>query len=459
MQFRVLSIVTAAIVAVMYTPGSSSAQFGPAPVAVAPIVLREVAVGQSFVGTVMPLKKAVIGSAVDGRVVDFLVNEGDRVTKGQALARLLTETIRLELAGAEAERELRKQELAELENGSRPQEIQQALANMLAAKADWQFTKARSDRAKALYDNRAGKAISEELLEQAVAAAQKDEQSYEEAKAAHDLVVAGPRKEQIAQAKARLLVQDAVVEKLQDQIKKHTIISRFDGYVTAEYTEEGAWVSRGDPVAEVLALDQVDVLAAVLEDHVPHVQVGSEVHVEVPSLADRVFTGRVALVNPQADLQSRTFPVKVRVENEITAGGPLLKSGMLARIMLPIGKPQEALMVQKDALVLGGRGGPVVFVFEPDTDNSKNGKVLAVVVQLGVAEGTWIQVRGPLEAGQRVVVQGNERLRGEQEVVVTQSFDPPPEKPHAATTRKKQLELGKWEGEARVSDPPRRAEP
>jgi RND family efflux transporter MFP subunit len=437
-----LPLFAAAIVAVFCSPGLSPAQFGPAPVAVAPVVQRHVAVGQTFVGTVMPLKKVVIGSAVDGRVVEFLVNEGDRVTKGQPLARLLTETIRLELAAAEAEGELRKQELAELENGSRPQEIQQALAKMLAAKATWAFTKARSQRAKALYDSRAGRAVSEEILEQTVAAAQKDEQSYEEAKAAHELVVAGPRTEKIDQAKARLLVQEAVVEKLQDQIKKHTLIARFDGYVTAEYTEVGAWVSRGDPVAEVVALDQVDVQAAVLEDHVPHVQVGSDVRVQLPSLADRLFTGKVVLVVPQADLRSRTFPVKVRVENVISADGPLLKSGMLARVVLPTGKPQEALLVPKDALVLGGREGPVVFVFQSHTDKNKKGKVRPAVVQLGVADGTWIQVRGLLQAGQRVVVQGNERLRPGQEVVVTRSFDPPAEKPRAATARKQQLELG-----------------
>ena len=442
MQFRVLSIIAVAIVAVLCLPGSSRAQRGPAPVVVAPVTLRDVAVGQSFVGTVMPLKKVVIGSAVDGRVVEFLVNEGDRVTKGQPLARLLTETIRLELAAAEAERELRKQELAELENGSRPQEIQQAQARMLAAKANWEFTEARSERAKALYESRAGRAVSEEILEQAVSAAQKDEQSYEEAKAAHELVVAGPRTEKIAQAKARLLVQEAVVDRLQDQIKKHTMIARFDGYVTAEFTEEGAWVSRGDPVAEVVALDQVDVQAAVLEDHVPHVQVGSVVRVQLPSLADRVFTGKVVLVVPQADLRSRTFPVKVRVENEITAEGPLLKSGMLARLVLPTGKRQEALLVPKDALVLGGREGPVVFVFQPDTGNNKQGKVRPAVVQLGVAEGSWIQVRGTLQAGQRVVVQGNERLRPGQEVVVTRSVDAPAERPSAATVRETPRELG-----------------
>ena len=51
-------------------------------VAVSPVVEREVTAGQTFVGTVMPLKKAVVGSAVDGRVIEFPLNEGDRVERG-----------------------------------------------------------------------------------------------------------------------------------------------------------------------------------------------------------------------------------------------------------------------------------------------------------------------------------------------------------------------------------------
>ncbi len=73
-----------------------------------------------------------------------------------------------------------------------------------------------------------------------------------------------------------------------------------------------------------------------------------------PHLPDRVFTGRVALIIPEADARARTFPVKVRVENPPEDNGPLLKAGMYARVTLPTGPTQNALLVPKDALVLGG---------------------------------------------------------------------------------------------------------
>jgi len=56
----------------------AAAQFGPAPVSVAPVVEREIAAGQTFVGTVRPVRRSTIGSAVDGRVIEVMVEEGDQ---------------------------------------------------------------------------------------------------------------------------------------------------------------------------------------------------------------------------------------------------------------------------------------------------------------------------------------------------------------------------------------------
>jgi RND family efflux transporter MFP subunit len=384
-------------------------------VAVAPIVEKEVAASQTFVGTVMPLRKATVGSAVDGRVAEYPLNEGDRVQKGQVLAQLLTDTIQIEIAAAEAELDLRKHQLAELRNGTRPEEIQQAKARMTAAQARVQYAKARQTRAENLF--RQGQAMSEEQRDEMVALAVEAEQAYIEAQAAYQLAVQGPRKEQIAQASAQVAFQQAAVDRLKDQLQKHTIIATFDGYVTAELTEMGQWVKQGDPVAEVASLDEVEVTAQVVEQYVPHIRVGMAVNVQIPALPGSPLAGVVSAVVPQADIQARTFPVKVRVKNSVSEDGPLVKSGMYARVMLPTGARQTAMLVSKDALVLGG-GQPVVFVVDTNAADQKQGKVRPVPVQLGFAEGSMIQVSGGIQAGQLVVVQGNERLQPGQDVQI-----------------------------------------
>ncbi|MEX2287951.1 MAG: efflux RND transporter periplasmic adaptor subunit [Planctomycetaceae bacterium] len=399
--------------------GVIAAQDTREPVAVAAVVEREVATGQTFVGTVMPHKTSVIGSAVDGRVIEFPVDEGQFVRKNQTLCRLRTETLEIELAAAKAELQLRQEELAELESGSRPEEIAQVKAAMLAAKATKDYSQATLERNEGLF--KGGRAITERELQQARSVALRDDQAYLQAKAAHDLAVLGPRAERIAQAKARSLVQAEQVRLIEDRISKHTLIAPFDSYVIAEHTEVGAWVAQGNPVASVIKLDEVEITAFVPGEHVSQLETGTAARIEVPDLSDQVFTGSVSHVVPQADIRSRTFPVKVLVKNRIRNDVPLLKSGMLARVALPVGEKQRMALVPKDALVLGGEF-PVVFVVETQSGSPQEGVAKAVRVELGAADGSLIQVKGEVKEGDRVVVRGNERLRSGRPVAIRQEL-------------------------------------
>lgn len=382
----------------------------PALVVAAPVIQREVATGRTFVGTVHPLKKSVVGSAVAGRVEKFPINAGQWVKENDTLALLRTKTINIELAAANAELLLRQEELKEMENGSRPEEIERAKAEVTRAKALMDYAVARRKRTETLFQKNA--TASQEEFEQAVSVAEAARQNHLASDAAYKLVVEGPRKEKISQAKARVAVQQEEVNRIEDRIKKYTIRAPFDGYVTVEHTEQGEWLSSADPVAEVIQLDPVEIDVAVPEQYVAYLQSGMKATVTLSALSDRLFEGVVARVVPQADLRSRTFPVKVRVVNPKQGDGHLLKSGMLARVTLTVGRRMPTLLVPKDALVLGGPSPSVIVaVTDPKT---KQTTARAVPVQIGAAYGRLIQVTGQLEQGDLVVVQGNERLRSGQ---------------------------------------------
>ena len=390
-----------------------------APVIVSPVIKKQVATGQTFVGTVMPLKKSAVGTAVDGRVTEYPINEGDRVTKGQPLAKLLTETISLQIVAAQAELKFREEELRELQNGWRKEEIEQAAAKMEAARARREYTVQRLKRSMSLFEK--AQIGTKEQLEDDQSAAVATEQTYQAERLAHELMKQGPRVEKIEQSKARLAEQTALVQQLQDQLKKHTMIAPFDGYIVAEKTEIGEWVTKGQVVAEVVYLDEIDIEAHVLDTHIEHVRVGTTVRVEVPALKSSIFVGQVSIVTPQADMKSRTFPVKVRVKNIIRDDGPVLKAGMLARVTLPTGELRDSLLVPKDAIVLGGQS-PVVAVvvsldekelaaLDPKVPGPKpTAKVKFVPVELGIADGGWIAVTGAITPDQQVVIVGNERV-------------------------------------------------
>ena len=419
-----LSIFAAAAVAAL-------AQDSGTRVAVSVVVERKVTTGQRAVGTLNPVKVSVIGSAIDGRVVEFLVNQGQFVKQGAPLAKLRTDTLEIELAAANAELELRTQELAEMKQGSRPEEIAQAEARKLSAKASRDLAQSRYARTLALYKR--SRAATEADLDEARALSIQAEQALLEAAATFDLVKAGPRIERIKQAEARVSLQNEQIRLIKERIAKHTIVSPFDGFVTAEHTEVGAWVSQADPVAEVVRLDEVEVQVNVLGQLAAQLKPGLNVRLEVPSYPHELYTGVITQIVPKADVRSRTFPVIIRVKNLIEDGIPRLKAGMLARVQLPTGTRRKMPLVPKDALVLGGPK-PVVFVVDVKPGAQLQGVVREVPVSLGVADGGLIQVDGPLKRGQYVVVRGNERLRTGQKVNLTAVIRAERNRPAKTTT-------------------------
>ena len=78
------------------------------------------------------------------------------------------------------------------------------------------------------------------------------------------------------QARAGVDAQQAEVQRLQEQFDRHTMFAPFDGYVSAEHTEVGQWVMQGDPVAEIVELNEVDVEIAVVEDFVANLNTSVE---------------------------------------------------------------------------------------------------------------------------------------------------------------------------------------
>lgn len=377
------------------------------PVVVARVERQELALGQSFVGTVFPARVSDVGSAVDGRVMKFPVLEGQSVAAGQPIAELLRGLLEIEKAGAIAELDRRRQVLAELRAGSRPEEIEQRRAAVQGLEARTEYARSRLERLRRLAER--GTSTADELLDGETEFRQV-EADLKSSQAALELAEAGPREEQIAQAAAAVAVQEADVERINDQLAKHTIRSPFDGWIVERFTEEGQWVSRGGLVARVAELSRVEVEVQVPEVAIASLATGMDVRLDFDAAREQTWIGRIERVVPQADLLSRSFPVKVILENRIVNGQPMLKGGMLARAWLPVGKTGLVTVVPKDALVLGG-GSPVVFTVDVSQAPPGTGVVRPIPVSLGATVGGGVEITGSIKSGALVVIRGNERLR------------------------------------------------
>jgi HlyD family secretion protein len=398
---------------------------------------REVAAARSFVGDVVPLRRSVIGSAVAGRVERLLVDDGDLVGMpgyqpdddvpfddeeewGQPIAQLQVRMAGISLDMAKAEERLRRQELEELKQGSREEERIQAAALRDSAEAAFKYASARMDRAKRLYEQ--GSLATQEEWERAESEKVTAEQEFVRATAAYEMVMTGPRPEQIEQAKARLEMAIERVRLEQDTKSKFTIRAPFPGYVVAKLTEVGAWLAQGDPVAEVVEIDPIEVRVAVPQDFVSKLRPNMQVRVHLESRPDELLSGRIHRIIPQADSRSRTFPVLIRLDNPVRDDGThTLMPGMLVQVIFPAGASKVALMASKDALIWTGTSAHVFAVTEQNSDGSVRAR--RVPVQVGVVDRSRFEIIDPLgrlRPRQHLVVVGNERLHDGQELNVVQ---------------------------------------
>jgi len=375
----------------------------PAPVVVAPVVARQVTDELVLVGTAEPQRRSLVASDVEGIVAEVLVQEGSPARRGDRLAQLRTDALEIQLRGAVAQRERYRYELAELEAGSRIEDVEAARAAVREADAAHAWARQEVKRQRDLH---ADGAVALRAVDEAETGLETARQRLEQALARLRLLEAGPRKEQIARARAQLRGAEAEVAGLEDEIARATIRAPFDGIVAAEHTERGQWVAKGGPVVELVDLSRVEIAVPFPERFLSRLRVGGTVQVRFDALGEAAFPGEVIAIVPQADVASRTFRVKVRVPNQDRA----LKGGMFARVAFPLSGGREATFVPKDAVVLRG-GVSLVYVVNGAAAHE-------VPVQPGRAQGGAVEVAGAVRPGQMVVVRGNERLRDGQAVHV-----------------------------------------
>lgn len=397
---------------------SSAPAVAPKPAAVrtAPVTEASVTPEVTLIGTVTAIRRSIVGSPVEGRVAKITINAGDHVgmepgsssesLRGATLAQLDTESVMIEIAGARAELKRLQHELAELEAGSRPEELAQARARLEAARDASEFAESRFRRTQELDKQNA---IAGEQLDSAKSEAFAARQELIAASAFHDLVTAGPRKEKIAQTTAKVEQQQQEISRLETQLNRHTIRAPFEGDVVRKLAEVGQWLNRGEPVAEIIELDPIDIIVHVPETLVTQIKTGDNVPLEFDALPEETnsFEGTIHGIVSSADQRSRTFPVRIRLTNPPHGDAYLLRDGMQARATIS-GRPRTTLLVPKDALILGGPS-PIVMVAH--AANSRELVAMRVEVEPGVSRDDQIEVRGDLEAGQQVIVDGNERVQ------------------------------------------------
>lgn len=320
----------------------------------------------NVVGNLIGAQTVDVVPRTAGRLVSMNVKLGDRVSRGQTLARIEDQEINEQVKQAEAA-------------------FQVAQATIRQREADLKFAVVNFERSQNLFQR--------QLLPR---------QSLDDAEARQAASSA-----QLDLARAQLSQTQARLEELRIAKGNTNIVSPVNGFVGRRNMDVGAWASQQSPVASVVDISSVRLVANVVEKDLRLVNAGDPARVTVDAFPGETFAGRIARVAPVLDPATRTAEIEIEVPNADFR----LKPGMYARMSVTIESRRDTTLVPKVAVVDydGTRG-----VFTMNADN----KATFQPIEIGIEDGERVEVRAGITGTDTVVTSGASALRNNDTLIV-----------------------------------------
>lgn len=303
---------------------------------------------------------------VGGRLESVSVRLGDRVARGQRLAKIEDQELLEQIKQADASYEV-------------------AAATIRQREADLRLAQTNLDRSRNLYERQL---IPRQTFDDTDA-------RYQAAAAQLDLARA-----QFAQAQARL-------DELKINLANTVIVSPVSGFIGRRILDPGAWVTPNSSFLSVVEISTVRLVAPIVERDLAKISTGMQAEVEVDAFPGETFAGRIAHVAPVLDPSTRTAPIEIDIPNPQFR----LKPGMYATVNFTTERRDNALVVPTKSVVdlQGNRG-----VFLPTEGDVAKFKV----VELGMIDGDLAEVKSGLADGDRIVTTGAAALREGDKIVL-----------------------------------------
>jgi HlyD family secretion protein len=289
-------------------------------------------------------RQVSLAFAGSDRIATLNVQEGDKVRAGQVLGKLDTRTLELQIAQADADIAARQQALRRLKSGNRPEEIAQARAQVDAATAEAELAQQQFDRLQAARQTTAGRAVSQQDLDSAQSRRKVSLAQLETARKAQQLVVAGPRKEDIAQEQARVDSAVAALALLKHRLSESELKAPIDAVVRARLLEPGDMASPQRPAYSLAITSPKWVRAYVNEADLGRVRPGMAATLTTDSHPGQPLQGKVGYIASVAEFTPKTVQTdelrtSLVYEIRILADDPddRLRLGMPVTVQLALG--------------------------------------------------------------------------------------------------------------------------
>lgn len=198
---------------------------------------------------------------------------------------------------------------------------------------------------------------------------------------------------------------------IQEQLRRHELPAPFTGVIAERMAETGEWVNRGDPIFRLVATDPVWIDVNVPQEHFGRLSIGTPVHIFPDTTRGVELEGRIVALVPVSDIQARSFLVRIAADDP---DGTLFP-GTSAATQIQSDSTGRGLALPRQAVVAHPDGGRSIFVIDDD------GRARRRAIRVVEESADRVVVEDNLSPNARVVVRGNQRLRGGDPVKVVDS--------------------------------------
>jgi membrane fusion protein (multidrug efflux system) len=234
-------------------------------------------------------------------------------------------------------------------------------------------------------------------VERAQALAEQQKSAYDRWKSVVDQNAGAAQ--DLDDAEARLKVAQAELALAQAHLDKARITAPFDGVVGARRVSPGEYLNPGDPIVPLAMMTEIRITFSAPERFVPKLKRGNKLTIGVTAYPNETWEGRIDVVDPVLDSQTRSARILARVKNPDSR----LRPGMSASVSAVLSERPDALTVPSEAVVAEGEQF-FVYMVKPDST------VTRVPLTLGTRTPESVEVLGQLEEGAMIVRAGHQKL-------------------------------------------------
>ncbi|MFN0123429.1 MAG: efflux RND transporter periplasmic adaptor subunit [Blastocatellia bacterium] len=344
-------------------------------------------------GSLFAFEEVTVSAEAEGRVEQVMFDIGDRVSKGQVLARISPVEMELSVEQQQAALRQARARLGLSEEASELRKVRDA-AEVKKAAADLAEAEQRYKRAQSLLESGV---IARQLFDEA-------ESRYKSARAAHDLAV-----QQVENMRAGMQQTQATLHLAQKRLRDAHIRAPFSGHIRERAVTVGQYLKIQTPVMTIVNTDPLRARLEVPEKMAPWVRQGREVQLSVEAFPDRKFNARISRINPAVNEKTRTFEIEALVVNHNRE----LKPGSFVKAIIASDKVDDILTIPKNsASYLFGAWK--VFVVQGKTLRERE-------VKLGDNLGDRIEILEGLAGNERIaLIENGQTLKDGQEIEIVE---------------------------------------